>query len=106
MKLLWGASESINVKGAYFEVLSDMLGSLGVIVAAVVVLLTGWTLVNVALIEKRLLELPAVTAVHYLHVWTITSGLDAISCHLVIDDTGRSSDALATAQAILRKDLN
>ncbi|MFC5423697.1 hypothetical protein ACFPOB_29625 [Bosea eneae] len=46
MKLLWGASESINVKGAYFEVLSDMLGSLGVIVAAVVVLLTGWTLVD------------------------------------------------------------
>ncbi len=33
-----GSSESLNVKGAYFEVLSDMLGSLGVIVAAIVVM--------------------------------------------------------------------
>lgn len=37
-----GASESINVEGAYLEVLADLLGSLGVIVAAVVVWATGW----------------------------------------------------------------
>jgi cobalt-zinc-cadmium efflux system protein len=37
-----GASESLNVQGAFLEVLSDLLGSLGVIVAAVIVLLTGW----------------------------------------------------------------
>ncbi len=36
--------ESLNVQGAYFEVLSDMLGSLGVIVAALVIMYTGWTL--------------------------------------------------------------
>ena len=37
MKLLaGGSSESLNVKGAYFEVFSDMLGSLGVIVAAAI----------------------------------------------------------------------
>lgn len=47
MKLLSaGSSESLNVKGAYFEVLSDMLGSLGVLAAAAVVMLTGWTLVD------------------------------------------------------------
>lgn len=38
-----GAKDSLNVEGAYLEVLADMLGSLGVIVAAVVVLATGWT---------------------------------------------------------------
>lgn len=37
-----GAAESINVEGAYLEVLADLLGSLGVIVAAVVVWTTGW----------------------------------------------------------------
>jgi cobalt-zinc-cadmium efflux system protein len=37
-----GAAESINVKGAYFEVVADMAGSIGVIVAAVVTLTTGW----------------------------------------------------------------
>ncbi len=47
MKLLSaGSSESLNVKGAYFEVMSDMLGSLGVLIAAVVILLTGWTLAD------------------------------------------------------------
>lgn len=38
-----GSDESLNVKGAYFEVLSDLLTSVGVIVAAVIVMTTGWT---------------------------------------------------------------
>jgi cobalt-zinc-cadmium efflux system protein len=43
MKLLAsGSSESLNVRGAYFEVLSDMLGSIGVILAAVIIMATGW----------------------------------------------------------------
>lgn len=47
MRLLsGGSSASLNVQGAYFEVLSDMLGSLGVIVAALVIMWTGWTLAD------------------------------------------------------------
>ncbi|EIM15191.1 cation diffusion facilitator family transporter [Pseudomonas chlororaphis] len=43
MRLLASASaESLNVKGAYLEVWSDMLGSIGVIVAALVIMYTGW----------------------------------------------------------------
>jgi cobalt-zinc-cadmium efflux system protein len=37
-----GAAESLNLQGAYLEVLSDALGSIGVIVAAIVMGLTGW----------------------------------------------------------------
>ncbi|PZM89628.1 MAG: cation transporter [Actinobacteria bacterium] len=37
-----GARESINVRGAYLEVLGDLVGSLGVIIAAVVIATTGW----------------------------------------------------------------
>ena len=37
-----GARESLNVKGAYLEVLADLLGSVAVVVAAVVILTTGW----------------------------------------------------------------
>jgi len=37
-----GASESLNVKGAYLEVLADLLASVGVVVAAVIVGVTGW----------------------------------------------------------------
>lgn len=43
MRLLASASaESLNVKGAYLEVWSDMLGSVGVILAAVLIMFTGW----------------------------------------------------------------
>lgn len=41
-----GRSSSLNVKGAYLEVWSDMLGSVGVIAAALVIWLTGWTWVD------------------------------------------------------------
>lgn len=44
MKLLSGGKdESLNVKGAYLEVWSDLLGSAGVIVAALAIRWTGWT---------------------------------------------------------------
>ncbi len=138
MKLLSaGSSESLNVKGAYFEVLSDMLGSLGVIVAAAIVMLTGWSLadpiigagiglfivprswillkhavhilmegappeVDVALLERKLLEIPGVTAVHDLHVWTITSGFDAMSCHLVVADMAQARTTLLSANEAMK----
>jgi cobalt-zinc-cadmium efflux system protein len=41
-----GAKESLNVEGAYLEVLSDTLGSLGVIAGAIVLGLTGWNWVD------------------------------------------------------------
>ena len=37
-----GAEESLNVRGAYYEVVADTLGSIGVIVAAIVMAFTGW----------------------------------------------------------------
>ena len=122
MKLLSaGSSESLNVKSAYFEVMSDMLGSLGVIIAALVVMFTGWRLadpiigagiglfivprtwslmkqaihilmegtppeIDLVLLEGAIKEIPGVVSVHDLHVWTITSGLDSMSCHVVIAD--------------------
>jgi cobalt-zinc-cadmium efflux system protein len=41
-----GKDSSLNIKGAYLEVWSDMLGSLGVIVAAIVIRLTGWAWID------------------------------------------------------------
>lgn len=41
-----GKDESLNLKGAYLEVWSDFLGSLGVIAAALVIRFTGWTIVD------------------------------------------------------------
>jgi cobalt-zinc-cadmium efflux system protein len=41
-----GSQESLNVKGAYLEVVADTLGSIGVIGAAIVLRLTGWEWVD------------------------------------------------------------
>ncbi|MGX8909263.1 cation diffusion facilitator family transporter [Streptomyces netropsis] len=41
--LMRGQKESLNVRGAFLEVLSDALGSLAVVVSALVIMATGWT---------------------------------------------------------------
>ena len=44
--LVAGKDQSLNIKGAYLEVWADMLGSIGVIVGALVIMLTGWQWVD------------------------------------------------------------
>ena len=46
--LAGGRDRSLNVKGAYLEVWADMLGSIGVLLAAALIWLTGWTWVDPA----------------------------------------------------------
>lgn len=41
-----GTGTSLNIKGAYLEVWSDMLGSVGVLLAAVLIMFTGWTIAD------------------------------------------------------------
>jgi cobalt-zinc-cadmium efflux system protein len=130
------AEHSLNVRAAYLEVLSDALSSLGVLVAAGVVIATGWTpadaLVSVAIavfivprtwrllrqavnvllegvpahldltsIEEAMTQVPGVVRVHDLHVWTLTSGRDAMSAHVVVHDVRESERLLATLHAVL-----
>jgi cobalt-zinc-cadmium efflux system protein len=38
-----GQSESLNIRGAYLEVLGDLVGSVAVIIAAILIMVTGWT---------------------------------------------------------------
>ncbi|MBI2204023.1 MAG: cation transporter [Candidatus Rokubacteria bacterium] len=131
-----GAEESLNVRAAYLDVLSDAATSAGVIVAAGIVLLTGWTTadpltsaviaimivwrtwhllmqaVNVLLegtpahldlgqIETAMREVPGVRRVHDLHVWTLTSGREAMSAHVVVDDVRESDRLLEELHTVL-----
>lgn len=41
-----GADESLNIEGAYLEVIADLIGSVGVLIAAVVIWTTDWTLID------------------------------------------------------------
>jgi len=58
-------------------------------------------------VSEAIAHVPGVAAVHDLHVWTITSGLVALSCHIVVTCHGpgcRSHDEILTdAKAVLRE---
>ncbi|WP_370896065.1 cation diffusion facilitator family transporter [Chryseobacterium gossypii] len=125
------SNESLNMKGAYLEVLSDMLTSIGVIIAGVVMLTTGWyyadpiisaaigllifprtwqilkEAVNVLLegtpkdvniddLRTALENIPGVKSLHDLHVWSLTSGVNAMSSHVVVKE-GENINALLKA---------
>jgi len=63
--------------------------------------------IPVADVSSAIAQVPGVAAVHDLHVWTITSGLVALSCHIVVTCDGpecRSHDEILTeAKAVLRE---
>ncbi|WP_241758137.1 cation diffusion facilitator family transporter [Myxococcus landrumensis] len=114
-------THSMNVRGAFLHVLGDTLSSVGVLVGAGIMALTGWYVVDPLIslvisvvivvgalrlvrdavdvlmeavpahvdmpqVKELLLRVPGVTAVHDLHVWTISSGVYALSAHLVVLD--------------------
>jgi cobalt-zinc-cadmium efflux system protein len=130
------AHDNLNVRAAYLEVLGDAFGSVGVLVAAVVIMATGWTpidsLVSVAIgvfivtrtarllfqavnvllegtpphldvaeIEAAMCAVVGVRRVHDLHVWTLTSGREAMSAHVVVNDTGDSDRLLEELHHVL-----
>ncbi|MFF2290766.1 cation diffusion facilitator family transporter [Peribacillus butanolivorans] len=52
-------------------------------------------------VKTSLKELPNVSDVHDLHIWTITSGFLTMSCHVVIEENGNHDTVLAEAQKLL-----
>jgi cobalt-zinc-cadmium efflux system protein len=134
-----GAQESLNVKGAYYEVIADAAGSVGVILAAIMVSVTSdpvWdTAIALAIgifvavravvlgrqvlavlgqhvpegldidaVADELAALPGVADVHDLHAWSLTSGMNVATAHLVLDPDADSQQVLESAQRILRRD--
>ena len=114
-----GQRESLNLRGAYLEVLGDLAGSVAVVVAAVLIAITGWQQidalaaigigllilprtwrllrdavdvlleatpkgVDLDAVRAHILAAPGVADVHDLHAWTITSGMNVVSAHVVL----------------------
>ncbi len=131
-----GAKESLNVEGAYLEVLADTVGSVGVIVAAIALEVFGWSWVDPVIaaliglwilprtwrlgrravrillqaapegfdldgLQAGLEALDGVVDVHDLHVWTLTSEMDAASAHLVTADGVDGHRVLDQARELL-----
>ncbi len=128
LKLHGAGGHSLNVRSAALHVLGDIAASLGVVIAGVVILLTGQTIadpilsvgialiiavgafrlvreatgilmeatprgLSVASVVRDLCTLEGVEDVHDLHIWSISSGVRALSCHAVIADLPPSGSA-------------
>jgi cobalt-zinc-cadmium efflux system protein len=125
-----GSRSSLNVRGAYNEVLADAASSVGVIVGAAVITVTGWYWVDplvavlialfilprtfallreavqvllegtprdvdIAAVRAAMEDVEGVKTVHDLHVWTLTSGIHALSAHAILQDGAAHSEVLA-----------
>lgn len=133
-----GSRESLNVKAAYFEVIADAAGSVGVMVAGALIIFTGssvWDLVvalaiaafvivracivgrevlsvlgqnapegiEPASVNAELAAIQGVEQVHDLHLWTLTSGMNVATAHLVADAEADQSAILLSARTALRE---
>lgn len=133
-----GAEESLNVKGAYLEVVADAAGSVGVLVAGGLILLTGdgywdtivalaiglFVAVRATMLGREVLavlgqHVPAnmdldmviadlegvegVADVHDFHAWTLTSGMNFATAHLVLAGDAVPETVLTHSRTVLRQ---
>jgi cobalt-zinc-cadmium efflux system protein len=110
--------DDLNLHGAWLHIMGDALGSVGAIIAGVLMSAYGWyradalfsagiallivwsswhlikestnvllegtpAHINLASVEEVIRTTEGVEGVHDLHVWTITSGREALSAHVV-----------------------
>ena len=64
--------------------------------------------INPEEIIAELRKIEGVKAVHHLHLWTITSGIYALSAHVLIDDllTSKSANILKEIETLLKENYN
>ena len=129
-RTLHPASEaSLNLRGAYLHILGDLLGSVGTVLAAIIIRTTGWLMadpiasivvsvlilrsawslvresvdvmlestpshISLGAVRAQLEAIPGIEAVHDLHVWTVTSGVIAMSTHAIVREPERHQHVL------------
>ncbi|ARF16850.1 cation diffusion facilitator family transporter [Sporosarcina ureae] len=111
---------NLNIRAAFLHVIGDLLGSVGAVIAALLIMFLGWNLadpiasvivailvlisgwrvtkdavhilmegtpedVDVDEVIQTIENVTGIISIHDLHVWSITSGQNALSCHAVIN---------------------
>lgn len=127
--------DNLNMRAAFLHVIGDLLGSVGAIAAALVMIIFGWGIadplasvivavlilisgwrvtkdalhvlmegtpvsVDLEAIVSRIKNIREVKGIHDLHVWTITSGMNALSAHVVVDGEMTVSECQALLHRI------
>ncbi len=129
---------NLNIRSAYLHIIGDALSSVGVVVGGIIILQTGWYLIDPILsilisfviifgawalvkesvsillesvpshididtVATEIAKLAGVREAYHIHVWTITSGVHAMSAHVIIDDqlVSRSRELLDEIRELL-----
>jgi cobalt-zinc-cadmium efflux system protein len=130
--------QSLNTRGAYLHVIGDLLGSVGTVLAALLVRWTGWleadaiasilvsllvirsawglvresvdvlleatpSHISLGAVRQQLLGVAGIESVHDLHVWTVSSGMVAMSAHAVVPEPRQSQQVLQVAVAEMKR---
>lgn len=134
---------SLNIRAAFWHIIGDTISSVGVIAAAVIIMITGWTYADpiiaivigviilwgavqlvresidilleatpkqipVEKVSAALKQVEGIDEVHDVHIWTITSGIYAMSAHLVVKDlmVSKSTEIIEKAHHALVDSFN
>ena len=131
---------NINMRSAYLHVLGDALGSVGAIVAGLLMYFWNWVMADPLIsvlvaglilkgawgvvrqavhilmegtpanispcqVREQLEQIDGVLNVHDLRIWTITSGIYSLCCHLLVDERADSQLVLQLANSHIRGDF-
>lgn len=112
---------NLNVRAAFLHVFGDTISSVGVIAGGIIIMFTGWTIVDTIIaivigviilwgavnlvresidillenvpkqipldkVTQAIMSVKGVRELHDVHIWTITSGINALSTHVLVDD--------------------
>ena len=131
---------NINMRSAYLHVLGDALGSVGAIVAGLLMYFWNWVMADPLIsvlvaglilkgawgvvrqavhilmegtpanispcqVREQLEQIDGVLNVHDLRIWTITSEIHSLCCHLLVDERADSQLVLQLANSHIRGDF-
>ncbi|MGL5032308.1 MAG: cation diffusion facilitator family transporter [Microcystaceae cyanobacterium] len=130
--------QDLNLKGVFLHMVTDALVSLGVVLGAIAILITGWTWLDplmslvisvlifwgtwgllkdsVALlldgvpvniktqaVQTYLQELPNVVAIHDLHIWAMSTTENALTVHVIVENSLPNDQFLQTLQQEIKE---
>lgn len=133
--LMKDQKHDLNIRGAFLHMAADTLVSLGVVIAGIIISLTGFVLIDpiislviaavilvstcrmlreslslsidgvpedidVDRLKSDIENLPHVKSLHHIHVWALSTTLNAMTAHVVIDNRDNETSTLAAITAL------
>ena len=133
--LMKDQKHDLNIRGAFLHMAADTLVSFGVVIAGIIISLTGFVMIDpiislviaavilvstwhmlreslslsidgvpeeidVDRLKSDIESVPHVKSIHHIHVWALSTTLNAMTAHVVIDNRENEDSALAAIKQL------